>query len=191
MEYADIAPMMSQLWAPIAAVTASHDGRDNAQIVVAVGGASIVPQRPRVVVQIYKTNLTHDMVRGSAAFALCFLRPDQMELVHDLGYQSGRDADKLARVPFERKVTGSPVFRECWGYVDCRVINAMDGGDMTVFLADVMDGATRGGEPLTWQHMRQAMPPEWMEEWGRKIEPEIEESLRVMDQIKPGGWPPG
>ena len=52
VEYARIAPMMAWLWSPIAAATSLWRGRANAQIAVAIGGASIVPGQPRVVVQI-------------------------------------------------------------------------------------------------------------------------------------------
>ena len=89
MDYDKIAPMMRRLWAPIAIVTASSQGRDNAQAAVSIGGASIVADRPRVVVQLYKTNLTHDLVVESGAFALCFARRDQLDLVHDTGFVSG------------------------------------------------------------------------------------------------------
>ncbi|MEE9285625.1 MAG: flavin reductase family protein [Dehalococcoidia bacterium] len=190
MDYQKIAPMMGWLWAPIAAVTSSWNGKDNAQIAVAIGGASIVADRPRVAVQLYKTNFTHQMVFGSGAFALCFLRQDQLELVHGLGFVSGRDRDKLTDVPFQRKASGSPVLADCFGYLDCRVVNVMDGGDMTVFLADVLEGETRSeGEPLTWQHMRAIMPRMWNDEWARKIAGEVEVSRRTMDQIRPVAWP--
>ena len=151
MDYDKIAPVMSLLWSPISAVTTSWHGKDNAQIAVAIGGASIVADMPRVVVQLYKTNFTHDQVFGSRAFALCFMRKDQVEVVRQLGYVSGRDRDKLSAIPCETKATGSPVLTDCLGYFDCRVINAMDGGDMTVFLADVVDGGMLSeGEPLYW-----------------------------------------
>ena len=191
VDYAKIAPMMGQLWAPIAAVTSSWNGKDNGQIAVAIGGASIVADRPRVAVQLYKTNFTHEMVMSSGAFALCFMRRDQLDLVHRLGYVSGRDYDKLADVPYQRRATGSPVLDDCFGYLDCRVVNAMDGGDMTVFLADVLEGETLGdGEPLTWAHMRSVMPHEWADEWDRKVQREVEVSRRTMDTIRPLVWPP-
>ena len=150
MDYDKIAPMMRRLWAPIAIVTASSQGRDNAQAAVSIGGASIVADRPRVVVQLYKTNLTHDLVVESGAFALCFARRDQLDLVHDTGLRQRPQAgDKMAGLAYSKGATGSPVLDDCLGFLDCRVINAMDGGDMTVFLADVVDGGMRSdGEPL-------------------------------------------
>ena len=81
MEYADVAPIMGRRWSPLAAGTSHWQGRDNVQIAEAIAAASIVPERPRVVVQLYKTNLSHDMVLSSGAFALNFLRPDQLDLI--------------------------------------------------------------------------------------------------------------
>ncbi len=186
MDYDKIAPMMRRLWAPIAIVTASSEGRDNAQAAVSIGGASIVADRPRVVVQLYKTNLTHDLAVESGAFALCFTRRDQLDLVHDLGFASGHEGDKMAGLAYSKGVTGSPVLDDCLGFLDCRVINAMDGGDMTVFLADVVDGGMRSeGEPLDGPHWRDVIPQSWTDEWNEKIAKEVEHSRRVMDIIDP------
>ena len=142
MDYANVAPMMGQLWSPIAAVTSSSRGRDNAQIAVAIAGASIVPDQPRVAVQLYKTNLSHDMVYASGAFCLNFLRNDQLQPIRDFGFRSGRDVQKLEGYDYEDRLISVPVLRDCWGYLECLVVNAMDGGDMTCFLADVVAGET-------------------------------------------------
>lgn len=163
-------PLLSQLWTPLVAVSAAHGGRASAQIAVSAHGASIVPDRPRVLVLLWKTNLTHDLVQESSAFALHLLRDDQDELVHRLGFVSGRDTEKLAGLAWHAGATGSPVLEDCLGHVECRVVNAMDGGDMTAFLADVVDGATsdQGGEPLWWRDLRRRMPAAWSVEWDAK-----------------------
>ena len=184
MEYADIASMMGTLWSPLAAVTSRWQGRDNVQIAVAIAAASIVPDRPRVAVQLYKTNLSHEMVLAGGAFALNFLRPDQLDLVGDFGLVSGRDRDKLAEVATTTGSSGSPLLAECFGYLDCRVINAMDGGDMTCFLADVLDGKTLAeGEPLWWRDARRRLPSEWMTRWESQQSSEIATSRATMDSI--------
>ena len=186
MDYRRIAPLMSNLWSPIVAVTSRWQGRNNVQIAVAVCGASIVPEMPRVLLQIYKNNHSHGMIYDSGAFALNFLRPDQLAF----GFVSGRDQDKLKDIPFRPGMAGSPLLEECWGYLDCRVANAMDGGDMTCFLADVVDGDTLvEGEPLLWRDARRRLPAEWMEEWDRKISGEIELSKPRMNQIDPSSDP--
>ena len=192
VEYKAIAPIMGQLWSPIAAVTTSCEGKVNVQIAVSIGAASIVPDQPRVVVQIYKGNYSHQLVHQRRAFALNFLRKDQLHLIKAFGFVSGKDHDKLAGVDYDVKGTGSPILRDCWGYLDCRVVNAMDGGDMTCFLADVVEGSVMGeGGPLWWHDARRELPEEWREEWDRKISAEIQVSRRQMDQIDYTPWSPG
>jgi flavin reductase (DIM6/NTAB) family NADH-FMN oxidoreductase RutF len=191
VEYSPIAPMMGRLWSPIAAVTTNWAGKVNVQIAVSIGAASIVPHRPRVVVQIYKGNYSHQLVHQARAFALNFLRSDQLDLIKAFGFISGRDHDKLAEVVYDVKATGSPILQDCWGYLDCRVVNALDGGDMTCFLADVVDGGVlNDGQPLWWRDARRRLPPEWLEEWDRKIIATIEVSQRKMDDIDYTAWDP-
>ncbi|MCI0900808.1 MAG: flavin reductase family protein [Chloroflexi bacterium] len=191
MDYADIAPMMGTLWSPLAAVTSHWQGRDNVQMAVAIAAASIVPDRPRVAVQLYKTNLSHDMVLSGGAFALNFLRPDQLDLIGDFGLVSGRERDKLDGVGQTKGMSGSPLLTDCFGYLDCRVINAMDGGDMTCFLAEVVDGKTLSqGEPLWWRDARRKLPPEWLERWENKQSSEIATSRATMDKISHTPWQP-
>ncbi len=191
MEYARIAPMMGLLWSPLAAVTSRWRDRPNAQIAVAIGAASIVPSMPRVVVQIYKRNYSHDLIYRSGCFALNFLRPDQLQYIKQFGLVSGRDVDKLAGVPFHLKKSGSPILDDCWGYMDCRVVNAMDGGDMTCFLGEVLEGDTTSeGGPLLWRDARKAIPAQWLEEWDRKITLEIEHSVVHMKDIDYTPWQP-
>ena len=191
MEYADVAPIMGRLWSPLAAVTSHWQGRDNVQIAVAIAAASIVPERPRVVVQLYKTNLSHDMVLSNGAFALNFLRPDQLDLIGDFGLVSGRVRDKLAGVGTKAGSSGSPLLTDCFGYLDCRVINAMDGGDMTCFLADVLDGKTLAqGDPLWWRDARRELPREWLDRWEAKQSSEITTSRATMGKISHTPWQP-
>ena len=192
MEYSAIAPIMGQLWSPVAAVTTRWENKVNAQIAVSIGAASIVPHRPRVIVQIYKGNYSHLLVHRSQVFALNFLRSDQLHLIKAFGFVSGKDHDKLADVAYDVKVTGSPILQDCWGYLDCRVVNALDGGDMTCFLADVLEGGTLSqGKPLWWRDARRELPREWLEEWDRKISAAIKVSEQQMDHIDYTPWGPG
>ena len=191
MEYARIAPIMGRLWSPIAAVTSNWQGKSNAQIAVAIAAASIVPDMPRVLLQIYKNNYSHDLIYNCGSFALNFIRRDQLQLIKDFGLVSGRDTDKLSDVGHVFRETGSPILDDCWGFLDCRVVNAMDGGDMTCFLADVLEGETlTQAEPLYWRDARREIPAEWNEEWDRKITGEIEVSKQRMPNIDLKPWLP-
>jgi flavin reductase (DIM6/NTAB) family NADH-FMN oxidoreductase RutF len=188
-EPASYGGLLSALWTPIVAVSAAHDGRASAQIAVSAHGASIVPDRPRVLVLLWKTNLTHDLALASRAFGLHLLRDDQDELVHRLGFVSGRDQDKLAALDWRAGATGSPLLADCAGWLDCRVISTLDGGDMTCLLADVVDGAQFEPrfEPLWWRTLRQRMPAAWHAEWDAKQVGEQATARARMDALPPSG----
>jgi flavin reductase (DIM6/NTAB) family NADH-FMN oxidoreductase RutF len=191
MNYSEIAPIMGRLWSPLAAVTSHWQGQDNVQIAVAIAAASIVPDRPRVVVQLYKTNHSHNMVLSSGAFALNFLKPHQINVIGDFGLVSGREKEKLAGVKTSHGESESPILSDCYGYLDCRVVNAMDAGDMTCFLAEVISGKTLAeGEPLWWRDARRELPQEWLERWESKQSSEVETSRANMDQISYTPWKP-
>ena len=191
MEYGEIAPIMGRLWSPLAAVTSLWDGKANAQIAVAISAASIVPERPRVLVQIYKGNYSHRLIARSGAFALNFITSEQLHLIRDFGLVSGIDRDKMAGVEHSIGITGVPLLARCAGFLECQVINAMDGGDMTCFLADVVNGySDRGILPISWREARRLIPEEWNDAWNSKIAKEIEISLDQMDRIDFSPWTP-
>ena len=179
------AQLMSMLWTPIVAMTAAADGQRSGQIAVSAHGASIVPERPRLTVALWKRNLTRDLVDRSGAFAVHLLRADQDELVYHLGMQSGHGRDKLAALEHEIGETGTPLLRDCFGVFECRVLNRMDGGDNTIFLGEVVHSAVRSeGAPLQWPDLRARMPAERRAQYDAQIREDIAHSLRMMDDIE-------
>ena len=188
LDPADLGPLLGGLSAPLAAVSTRAGNVSNAQIAVAITAASIVPQRPRLIVQIYHTNFTHGLIVDSGILAVNFLETSQLPLIWQLGMHSGRHGDKLAGLGYTTGATGSPVFEGCFGFLDCRVVNAMDGGDMTAFLVEVVAAQTNGGHRMTWREARLRLPRRWADEWDRKIAGEIDVSLDTMGGIDPGAW---
>src|SRR2546425_9667555 len=142
---------LRRLTSPVVAITAERDGKRNGMIADSAVRASIVPALPRVSVSIHKFNYSHDMIFDSGRFGLHLLRDDQFELIHRLGFASGRARDKLADVPHHLGTRGVPVLDDCHAHFECTVANAMDTGSSTCFLGDVVDvgygngGASRPG----------------------------------------------
>ena len=189
MDYERISPLLGRLWSPLAAVTSRWEGQVNAQICMAISNASIVPQRPRVLVQIYKGNYSHHLIYRSGAFALNFLSQHQLDLLREFGFYSGRDKDKLASIAYDTGVTGSPLLKNCWGYLDCRVVNAMDGGDLTCFLADVEEGdVLQDDDPLGAREARRVIPPDWNQQWDNRLQENVEISRNTMESINYIPW---
>lgn len=166
--------LTSLLWGPVVVVTSRHDDRQSGQIAISCISASIVPGRPRVQASLWKLNLTHDLVALSGTLAVHTLRRDQTELVKHFGLQSGRQADKLAGLAWRPGETGAPILEDCHGWLEGRVVNALDGGDMTTFLVDVTDGEVTGDAAglMTWSYLRENMDDDLRErnEVRRRIE---------------------
>ena len=184
----DVGGLLAGLSSPLAAVSVRVGDVVNAQIAVAITSASIVLHRPRLIVQIYHTNYTHGLIAERRALAVNFLNHDQLPLIWGLGMRSGRDCDKLADVAYTSGSTGCPLLEGSFGYLDCRVINAMDGGDMTAFLVEVVAGKTNGGQRMTWREARPRLPQRWADEWDSKIAGEMNISLETMAEIDPAAW---
>lgn len=191
LDPAAVGPLVGGLSAPLAAISTRAGDVSNAQIAVAVTAASIVPQRPRLIVQIYHTNFTHGLIASSGVLAVNFLESSQLPLIWQLGMRSGRDGDKLGGLGYTTGVTGSPLLEGSYGFLDCRVVNAMDGGDMTAFLVEAVAARTNGGERMTWREARPRLPRRWADEWDRKIAGEIEVSLDTMGAVDSAAWADG
>jgi flavin reductase (DIM6/NTAB) family NADH-FMN oxidoreductase RutF len=166
--------LLRNLTSPVIAITAERDGKRNGMIADSAVRASIVPIIPRVSVYLHKFNYTHDMVFDTGRFVLHLLRDDQFDLIHRLGFVSGRAREKLADVPHHLGKLGAPVLDECYAHFECRVANVMDTGSSTCFLGDVVDvgfgrrsGAT--GRVMTAAHFRANMPPEWRAEYEAQL----------------------
>src|SRR5262249_19823217 len=139
---ADVAWVLEQLWAPIVAVTAAHDGRENGLISSTVVTASLLPESPRIVVQLSKTNLTHDLVCTSGALAVHFLPDDErgLELFRALGVRTGRQTSKLDDVATAPGQTGAPILQDAVAYVEGRVATTHDVESSTIVVADIVGG---------------------------------------------------
>jgi flavin reductase (DIM6/NTAB) family NADH-FMN oxidoreductase RutF len=135
--------LLRSLTSPVVAVTSRRGDKLNGMISDGAVRASIVPDVPRLGIFIHKFNFTHDLIHDSGRFGLHVLHTGQLELVHRLGWYSGRDTDKLAEVPHRLGRTGVPMLEDCWAWFECTVANVMDTGASTFFMGDVVE-AGRG-----------------------------------------------
>jgi len=155
---------------PVVAITAQRDGKANGMISDAATRASIVPDLPRLMILVHKFNYSHDMIFESGRFAVHALHRGQFDLIERLGFESGRDRDKLAGVPHRPGGLGCPILEDCWAWFECRVINLMDTGSSTCFLGDVVElGRGPGKEILTPGYMRANLPERWRETYLTKL----------------------
>lgn len=176
---------------PVVVITSAWQDSVNGQIAVTAVTSSIVHSVPRLLVGIWKGNYTHGFITNSRAFAIHLLRPDQLDLVRNFGFYTGRERDKFENVGFRHGVTGSPVLEDAHSYAECRVINAMDGGDMTAFLVSVVDGKvlSRGGW-MTLNDFYSSAPEEWINQYGEKLSRSVAYSMDKIHNIDHSPWKP-
>lgn len=185
--------LLRNLTSPVVAVTSERDGKENGMISDAAIRASIVPTVPRLSVYVHKFNFSHDLIFDTGRFVLHLLHTKQFDLIHQLGFVSGRDRDKLADVPHRRGVLGAPVLSDCWAHFECRVANVMDTGSSTLFLGDVVEvgfgaGNAPQGDVMTAAHFRTNMPPEWRKEYAAGLEAAQRFAAERSRQIVPVVW---
>lgn len=182
--------LLRHLTLPVVAVTSSLEGRGNGMIANGAQRGSLVPTLPRISLYINKTNLTHDYVYRTGALGVHLLRRDQWDVIYGLGFRSGRQHDKLDAVETRKAVTGVPLLADCMAAFDCRVVNAMNAGAATFFLADVVDvRAGQPGEVMTSEFFRANLPADRLREYETLLV-EAQERLLGMDHsIDRSPWP--
>jgi len=177
--------LLREFASPVVAITSAWGARTNGMISDSAVRASISPKVPRLAVQVHKWHLSHEYIWQSGLFALHLLHRGQLDLIHRLGFVSGRDKDKLAEVPHRIGVTGVPVLEDCYAAFECRVINTMDLGYATNFLGDVVQTTRgKGEEIITASFFRSAMPAAWRDEFlanYQKAQEVIERDREIKD----------
>ena len=58
--------------------------------------------------------------------------------------------DKFTGLAVRSGTTGVPLLSEALGYLECRTVEVIEGGDHTIFLGQVVAADAREGEPLLY-----------------------------------------
>jgi flavin reductase (DIM6/NTAB) family NADH-FMN oxidoreductase RutF len=160
--------LLRLLASPVVAITSRWRDRTNGMISDSAVRASISPKVPRLSVYIHKWHLSHEYIWQSGRFTLHLLHTGQLDLVHQLGFTTGRERDKMPAVPHRTGEDGVPLLEDCYAAFECRVINTMDTGYATHFLGDVTQTHRgEGSELLTAAWLREHLPAQWRDDYLR------------------------
>src|SRR5438874_8718286 len=185
--------LLRNLTSPVVAITCQRDGKRNGMISDSAVRASIAPTVPRLSVYIHKFNFSHDLIFETGRFVLHLLRDDQFELIHRLGFVTGRERDKLAGIAHRPRVLGVPVLDDCYAHFECSVVNVMDTGSSTCFLGDVVAvghgaGWEAAGDVMTAAYFRANMPPERRSEYEALLRTAQAYAAERSRDIRPVLW---
>jgi flavin reductase (DIM6/NTAB) family NADH-FMN oxidoreductase RutF len=106
-------------------------------------------QPPLIVNCVRKDSISHQMIKNSGVFAISFLEDGQKELAQKFFKPMRRVGNKFEDVEFYLGETGCPIVSDTLGYVECTVVDAVEKGDHTVFVGEVIAaGIHREGQQL-------------------------------------------
>ena len=94
---------------------------------------------PLIAVAVKADSGAHAIVKLSRAFALNVLGKGQQKLAFAFFKPATLEGDRLSGEAFRAGTTGAPVLENAVAFVECRVVSAVEGGDHTVFVAEVVE----------------------------------------------------
>lgn len=121
-------------------ITACRDGRDNGCITNTAIQVTVDPNR--ISVTINKANYTHDMIKDTGLFTVSVLSEEAtFGIFKHFGFQSGRDVSKFAGYTKCKKAPNGTMIITAGtnAYISGKVVQEIDLGTHTMFIADVTD----------------------------------------------------
>ena len=89
---------------------------------------------------------SHDLIAESGEFVVNVPSIGLEKEAHFCGTKSGRDVDKFAETgltPVPAKTVKPPLIKECFGHLECRVVQSHVCGDHTLFVGEVLSSSVR------------------------------------------------
>jgi flavin reductase (DIM6/NTAB) family NADH-FMN oxidoreductase RutF len=106
---------------------------------------------PKLVgVSVEKEAVTHGLITEGRAFSVNVVSREDRAIVRKFTKPVEVDmvASTLNGFPFHAARTGAPILDQAVAYVDCAVAQAVDVGDHTLFLGEVVDAAFQQDEAV-------------------------------------------
>lgn len=142
-------------------LTARQDGFDNGCIINTA--IQITSSPNRILIAVNKNNKTHDMIMEDKRFNLSMIAENaSFELFKHFGFQSGSNVNKFADFSdCERSGNGLLyITGQTNAYVSGNVINTIDTGTHTLFIADVADAEILSEVPTaTYTYYQENIKP--------------------------------
>jgi len=97
---------------------------------------------------VEKPALTHRLISEGGVFSVCTIAREDRTIVRKFTkpVEVDHDARTLNGFPFHTGVTGAPILDQAPAYVDCEVRQAVEVGNHTFFIGEVVDAAFQADE---------------------------------------------
>lgn len=182
--------ILRALSSPVVAITTRRADEVNGMISNSALRASLVPGHQRVANYVFKKRLTHEILVETGRYVMHLLDREQWGVIRNLGFESGRERDKLQDV--EHRLTDTwqlPVIEGCVAWMRCEVANVMDTGASTFFMGDILEmHRGSGDEVMDSEYFRENVPDAWEEPYRRNLRQTQEEARRMEGEMDDRPW---
>ena len=132
-------------------VVTTLDGAGQPHGITVNSFTSVSLDPPLVLICIDKKTETHRILPQSGFFCANLLTDAQQDLSDRFAGRMPGLQDVFNDLAAHTEATGAPVLGDTLGFVDCRIVNAVDAGDHTVFIGQVEAlGYNNEAEPLLY-----------------------------------------
>lgn len=107
-------------------------------------------------VSVSHNNYTNSVIKQSGLASVNILSQGaSMDIIRAFGFQSGKDTDKFANVPYIKTADNLPVLEEgICGWFECRVWDTIELPSYTLFILEVLEAERLGDHvtPMTYAY---------------------------------------
>jgi flavin reductase (DIM6/NTAB) family NADH-FMN oxidoreductase RutF len=96
---------------------------------------------PQIVIGVSPKRYSHDLIMEQGEFVVNSPGIGIADKMHLCGVKSGRDTDKWREtgfIPVPAQKVRPPLIEECYGHIECEVVNMATCGDHTLFVGEVV-----------------------------------------------------
>lgn len=151
-------------------ITANENGFDNGCIINTAQQVTADPNR--ISVTVNKSGKTHDMIKTTGAFNISIISEEaDFELFRHFGFQSGKDINKFENYENAKRAANGIMYitKGINSYISAKVINEVDLGTHTLFIAEVTDAdMISDAASATYAYYHSSIKPKPQEKKSKK-----------------------
>lgn len=139
------ADMVLQACPPSSVVLATCIDQNDRPNIITLGMYMTISSRPPLIcIGVAPERYSHDLIAKPREFVVNAPSMDLEEEMRFCGVKSGRDVDKFAETGLTAspaKKVRPPIIEECFGHLECRVVQSHVCGDHTLFVGEVLSAS--------------------------------------------------
>ncbi len=113
---------------------------------------SVSLEPPLVLICIRNESSATGLLRKSMKFCVNILAEHQQEIAEK--FSLAGEGGRFLNLDYTIGKSGSPIVRGTIGYIDCRIVDVVSGGDHTVFFGEAVEVSAEDKKPLLYLNRR-------------------------------------